>query len=120
MEDTIYIKAYEILSKVIRILTYLYEGSESSVRVGIEHAEWFSADTWVIQEDSLSLFLFNIVLGFTMTKLNIIDDCIEWPGGKRIKDLAYTCDVCLFAKDIEEMKMMTKLVVVETSRWDLR
>ena len=75
------LEAYGIPSKVIRIVTYLYEGSESSVRVGVEHTERFSVDTGVIQGDALSPLLFNIVLDFVMSKLNTIDGGIEWLGG---------------------------------------
>ena len=42
------------------------------------------------------------------------------PGGKRLKDLDYADDVCLFAKDIEEMKMMTELVVAEANKVGLK
>ena len=31
-----------------------------------------------------------------------------------IKDLEYADDICLFAKDMDEMKLMTELVLEET------
>ena len=43
------LEAYGIPSKEIKNLTYLYEGSENSVRVGMEPTEWFSVDTRVIK-----------------------------------------------------------------------
>ena len=55
-----------------------------------------------------------------MLKLNNIDGSIEWLGGKRLKDLDYVVDICLFAKDIEEMKMMTEIVVAEASKVRLK
>ena len=39
---------------------------------------------------------------------------------ERVKDLDYTDDICLFAKDIGEMKMMTELVVAEASKVGLK
>ena len=86
------------------------------MRVGIEHTERFSVETGVIQGDSLSPILFNIVLDFVLSKLDTLDGGIEWVGGKRLKDLDYADDICLFARDIEEMKQMTQLVVEEASK----
>ena len=71
------IEAYAKPSKVIRILTSLYKGSESSVRVGKTHTVSFSVDTGLIQGDSLSPLQFNIVLDFVMSKLDTIDCGIE-------------------------------------------
>ena len=55
-----------------------------------------------------------------MSKLDTIDGGIEWLDGKRLKDLDYADDICLFAKDIGEMKMMTELVVAEASKVGLK
>ena len=71
------LESYGIPSKITKILTLLYEGSESCVRVGTEHTEWFGVDTGVLQGDSLSPVLFNIVLDFVMTKLRTVDGGIE-------------------------------------------
>ena len=82
------LEAYGIPSRVIRIQTYLYEETYSSVRVGIENTEWFCVDTGTIQGDFLSPALFNIVMDFVMTKLNTIeDDGIQWQGDSHLKDL---------------------------------
>ena len=66
--------------------------------------------------------MFLILLGTFFKNLYLlkIDGGIEWPGGKRLKDLDYADDVCLFAKDIEEMKMMTELVVAEANKVGLK
>ena len=71
------LEAYGIPSKIIRKLPIVYEGSESYVRVGADHTERFRVDTGVIQGDSLSSILFNIVLEFIQSKLRYIDCGIE-------------------------------------------
>ena len=111
---------YGIPSKIIRILASLYEGSESCVRVGAEHTEWFNVDTGVVQGDSLSPVLFNIVLDFVMAKLRTIDGGIEWVDGKLLKDLDYADDICLLARDMDAMKQMTELVVGEADKVGLK
>ena len=55
--------------KIIRILTL----SQNCAHVGAEHTEWFSLDIGVVQRDSLSPVLFNIVLDAVMAKLRTID-----------------------------------------------
>ena len=114
------LEQYGIPNKIIQILSLLYEGSESCVRVGMEHTEWFGVDSGVIQGDSLSPILFNLVLDHVMTKLAYVDGGIDWTGGKRLKDLDYADDICMFAKDIDDMKSMTELVVTEANKVGLK
>ena len=76
------LEQYGIPIKIIRILSLLYEGSESCVRVGLQHTEWFGVDRGVIQGDSLSPIFFNLLLDHVMTKLVNVDEGIDWPGGK--------------------------------------
>ena len=114
------LEAYGIPSKVIKILMLLYEDSESCVRVGQEHTERFSVDTGVIQGDSLSPIIFNVVLEFVLSKLSNIDGGIEWVGSKRLRDLDYADDICLLADNMNAMKIMTDLVVEEASKVGLK
>ena len=86
------------------------------MRVGIEHTDRLSVDTGVIQGDSLSHKLFNIVLDFVLSQLRTIDGGIEWAVDKHIKDLDNADDICLFASDIEEMKQIMELVIEEVSK----
>ena len=111
------LKPYRIPTKVIRILSNLYEGSESCViRIGIEETDQFSVETGVIQGDSLSPILLNIVLDFVLSKLGTIDGGLEWVDGKSRKDLACADDICLIASDIEIKKLMTDLFLEEASK----
>ena len=82
-----------IVSKVVRILTYLYEGSESCASVGLEHTDRFSVDTAVIHGSSLSLILFNVVLDFVLSNLRTTDCGIEWVCGERLKNLDFADDI---------------------------
>ena len=55
-----------------------------------------------------------------MTKLGTVDGGIDSIGGKRLKDLDYAGEICLFAKDIDSMKAMKKIVVAEASKVGLK
>ena len=60
--------------------------------------------------------LFNVVLDFIMSRIYTIDGGIEWLSGKPLKHLDYADDICLFAKDMDEMKRLTELVVEEAKK----
>ena len=105
---------------IIQILSLLCEGSKSCIRVGMEQTAWFGVDSGVIQGDSLSLILFNLVLDYVMTKLGTVDGEINWITGKRLKDLDYVDDICLFAKDKDSLKAMTEIFVAEARKIGLK
>ena len=68
------------------------------------------------QGDVLSPHLFNILLDFILRKIDMIDCNIERTGGKRLKDLDYADDICLLARDIEEMPVMVDTIVTEVAK----
>ena len=110
------LEVYGIPRKFINIIRSMYDGSESCVQVGQERTEWFAVNTGVRQGDVLSPLLFNILLDFIMRKIDVIDCGIEWTGGKRLRDLDYADDICLLARDIEEMQVMVDTIVTEGSK----
>ena len=110
------LEAYGIPSKVIKVLMLLYEDSESCVRVGKLHTERFSVDTGLIQGDSLSPIMFNVILEFFLSKLSNIDGGVEWTGSKRVRDLDYADDTCILADNMNAINIMTDLVVEEASK----
>ena len=65
------------------------------MRVGQEHTDWYEFTTGVRQGDVLSPLLFNIVLDYTMKKVNRVGDGIRWMGGTTLTGLAYADDICL-------------------------
>ena len=75
------LETYGMPNKITRILPILYEGSESCVRVGLEHTKLFVVDSGVRQDDSLSAFLLNLVQDLAMTRLETEDGGIDWIGG---------------------------------------
>ena len=83
--------------KITKIQALLHGGYESCIRVGAEHKEWLGVDTGILQGNSPSPVLFNIVLDFAVTKPRPADGGVEWVGGKRFKDLNYADAMCLFA-----------------------
>ena len=87
-----------IPDKIIRILSLLYESSWSCVLVGLKYTACFGVDSGVIHGDSLSPTLFDTVPDYVMTRLSTVGGGIDWIGGKRLKDLDYSDDMCLFAK----------------------
>ena len=64
----------------------------------------------------MSPIIFNIVLDFVLSKLSTIDVVFEWVGGKLLKNIDFADDNFLFLSYIEELKLMTELVVEETSK----
>ena len=110
------LEIYGIPRKFISIIKSMYHGSESCVRVGQEHTDWFTVATGVRQGDVLSPLLFNILLDFIMRKIDTMECGIEWAGGKRLRDLDYADDICLLASDVEEMQRMVDAIVMEGSK----
>ena len=64
--------------------------------------------------------IFNVIQEFVLSTLRTADCGIEGLSGNRRKDLQYTDDICLVTKDIDEMKLMTEIVVAEASRVRLK
>ena len=114
------LEIYGIPRKFVSIIQSMYDGSESCVRVGQDHTDWFSVATGVRQGDVLSPLLFNILLDFILRKNDTIECGIEWTGGKRLRDLDYADDICLLASDIEEMQMMVDTIVMEGEKIGLK
>ena len=105
------LEIYDIPRKLISIINSMYDGSKSCVRVGQEHTNWFYLATVVRQDDVLYPPLYNILLGFIMRKVDLLDCCILWSGGRRLRDLDYDDNICLLANDAEEKKLMVDTVV---------
>ena len=79
------LQTYDIPRKFVSIIQSMYDGSESCVRVGQDHTDWFSVATRVRQGDVLSPLLFNILLDTTSwTQSNSVlnglveKDCEIW------------------------------------------
>ena len=114
------LEIYGIPRKFVSIIQSMYDGSESSVRVGKDNTEWLYVATRIIQGDILSPLLFNILLDFILRKIDAIECGIEWTGGKRLRNLDYADDICLLASDIEEMQMMVDTFVMEGEKIGLK
>ena len=112
-----FLEKYGFLNMIFRILSLLDEGSQRCVRDGLEHTAWFGVDSGVLQGDALSPISFNRVLDYVMAKLSTVDGGIDWIGGKRLKDLDFADDICLFVKDIYSLKAMTEIFLAETTTW---
>ena len=107
------LEIYGIPKKFISLIQSMYDGSESCVRVGNDHTEWFTVATGVRQGDVLSPLLFNILLDFVLREIDGIECGIEWNGTKKLRDLDYADDICLLANDIDEMQTMVDTLVIE-------
>ena len=94
----------------------MYDGSESCVRVGQDHTDWFTVATGVRQGEVLSPLLFNIHLDFVLRKIDAIECGIYWNNAKRLRDLDYADDICLLANDVEEMQRMVDTLVTEGNK----
>ena len=38
---------------------------------------------------------------------------IEWSAGRRLKDLAYTDDICLVVDDVQDLRSMNEAIMCE-------
>ena len=94
---------YRIPTKIVNIMKSMFDGSERCVGMSQGHTDFFNVYSGVRQGDSLSFLLFNIVLDFVMKRFEIAGDGNEWTAARRLRDLAYTDDICLLADDMAEL-----------------
>ena len=110
-----------ILKKMINIMTNVFDGFGSSIRVNQgQMTDFFTVDGWGRQGDFHSPLLFNIVLDFVMRKVELAGEGIDWIAGRRMKDLAYADDICLLADDLEDLKWMTEEIACEVGKVGLQ
>ena len=57
----------------------------------------------------------NIVMDFVMRKVELTSDLLESTAGKRLTNLAYVDDICLFSDYLQDMSRMTEAVVCEAA-----
>ena len=114
------LKHYGIPSKIVSLIEAMFQGSESCVRVGQEHTDWFEITTGVRQGDVLSPLLFNIVLDYTMKKMNRVDGGIRWTGQTTLKGLAYADDICLMGDDVDSVTTLTDSLNDEGKKMGLK
>ena len=113
------LRHYGIPRKIVSLIEALFRGSESCVRVGQEHTDWFGIRTGVRQGDVLSPLLFNIVLDYTMKKLDCVDGGLQWIDKTTLKRLAYADDICLMGDDVHSVVALTETLNAEGKKMGL-
>ena len=113
------LKLYGIPDKIVALIKVMFEGSESCVRVGQEHTDWFEVTTGVRQGDVLSPLLFNIVIDYTMGKLQQIEGGLRWTEKNILKGLAYADDICLLGEDTDSIIALTDTLNAEAKKLGL-
>ena len=97
----------------------MFEGSESCVRVGQEHIHWFETTTGVRPDDVLSPLLFNIVVDYTMGKLQQVEVGLRWTEEFILKGLADADDICLLGEDTDSIIALTDTLNTEAKKLNL-
>ena len=98
-------RSYGLLNKIMSVM---YDGSTSCVRVRGANTESFKITNDVKQGDVLSPVLFIVVLDWIMRRVVEIDDGIKWIDGTRQSSLAYAYDVALLSENAEAMNRLTE------------
>ena len=88
-------------TKLLLLQKSILEGSESCVRVGQEHTDWFEIRTGMRQVDVLSPLLFNIVIDYTIGKLQHVEGGLRRTAPNLLKGLAYADGICLQGEDVD-------------------
>ena len=97
----------------------MFQGSESCVRVGQEHTDWFEITTGVRQGDVFSPLLFNIVLDYTTKKMNRVDGGLRWTHETTLKGLAYADDICQMGDDVDNVVALIDSLNAENKKMGL-
>ena len=113
------LKLYGIPDKIIALIKSMFEGSKSCVRVGQEYTDWFEITTGVRQGDVLSPLLFNIVIDYTMGKLQQVEGGLQWTTANILKGLAYADDICLLGEDVDSIIALTDTLNAEAKKLGL-
>ena len=113
------LKLYGLPNKIVALIKSMFEGSESCVRVGQEHTDWFEITTGVRQGDVLSPLLFNIVIDYTMGKLQQVEGGLRWTAPNILKGLAYADDICLLGEDVDSIIALTDTLNAEAKKLGL-
>ena len=100
------LKLYGIPNKIIDVIKSTFEGSKSCVRVRQENTDWFEILTGVRQADVLSSLLFNIVIDYTLRKLQQVEGGLRCTAPNLLKRLTYADDICLL-DDVDSIILLT-------------
>ena len=102
------LRLYGVPKKIINILRDLYEGSEASIKVGIETTIWFKIITGVRQGCILSPLLFIFAIDWLLTKaLEDEQYGIKLSRMKWLEDLDFADDIVLTTETAEMMQKKT-------------
>ena len=110
------LKLYGLPNKIIALIKTMFEGSESCVRVGQEHTDFFEITTGVRQGDVLSPLLFNIVIDYIIGKLQQVEGGVRWTASNILKALAYADDICLLGEDTDSIIALTDTLNEEAKK----
>ena len=86
------------------------------MRVGQEHTDFFETTTGMRQGDVLSSLLFNIVIDYTVLKLQQVEAGARWPTSNILKGLAYADNICLLGEDIDSIVALIDTLNVEPKK----
>ncbi|KAI5707898.1 hypothetical protein M8J77_012165 [Diaphorina citri] len=111
-------RKFGIPEKLIRLTKMTVEGSRCKVRVNGEVTPSFEVNSGVRQGDGLSPIIFNIALEQALEEVNKLDKGIHI--GKKINILAFADDIVIITETIEDLKLLTKVLLEETSKVGLK
>ena len=79
----------------------------------------FEITTGVRQGDVLSPLLFNILIDYTMGKLQQVEGGLRWTADNLLKELAYADDVCLLGEDVDSIVLQTDTLPTKAKKLGL-
>ena len=110
---------YNVLNSLISDIIQMYSDTSACISTELGPTEWFKTTSGVLQGDTLSPYLFIVLLDYALKK-TLQDDvgfvvCMDWNGhewtwnGRRhpaihIGALAYADDICLLAESIDDVE----------------
>ena len=102
---------YNVPDCLISDITYMYSDTSACVSTELGPAEWFKTTSGVLQGDTLSPYLFIVLLDYALKKT--LQDDVGFVVRKRsgslfpaihIGALAYADDICLLAESIDDVE----------------
>ncbi|KAK3104741.1 hypothetical protein FSP39_009031 [Pinctada imbricata] len=103
----------------LQIIKALYQDTESCVRLGGQHTNWFVCSSGVRQGDNLSPTLFALFINDLATEVKNLNKGIDI-GSDKLSILLYADDIALIAENESDMELMLGVVDNWCKQWRLR